>query len=377
MEQKTRYTLIFIFMLVFILAFIKHGEAQQSCPKWGPYVKTVGFGKSNAELMMADVMIPTDGIAPYTYACSVQFGIGKSGGYCGIQHAGLNENRPLNNIFSIWDFPNKVQISAQYKDPLTMVGGFGGEGTGLHSHADFGWIPGHWYTNIVKRWTTNDSTTMVGYWIYDQTAKTYRHYVTFAVPEKDAMLHGDIGSFLENFADEQKRSRTAVYRAYWMLTAEGKWIHPDSLLAEAGQGSWKADRYGDDGVKATSCGTMPWQKNTYYKVKQADKPALDAASIYDMGSYYDHSLKNIVIDWCVQATATPQLNYDVKIFDNEACTGAPIASSKGTDPDAHMINIPVKDLNLKNQDYYITLQVTDIFGQVSPVKKITLEEKHP
>ena len=72
MEQKTRYTLTFIFMLVFILAFIKHGEAQQSCPKWGPYVKTVGFGKTNAELMMADVMIPVDGIAPYTYACSVQ-----------------------------------------------------------------------------------------------------------------------------------------------------------------------------------------------------------------------------------------------------------------------------------------------------------------
>jgi len=42
-----------------------------------------------------------------------------------------------------------------------------------------------------------------------------------------------------------------------------------------------------------------------------------------------------------------------------------------------MINIPVNNFNLKNQDYYITLQVTDIFGQTSPIKKITLEEKHP
>lgn len=359
-----------------MLAFIRQSNAQQSCPKWGPYVKTTGFSKTNADLMMADVMIPSTGEAPFTYACSVQFGIGKSGGYCGIQLAGPDEHRLPNNIFSIWDFPNKIQISAQYKDPLTFVGGFGGEGTGLHSHADFGWKPDHWYTNIVKRWSVNDSTTMVGYWVYDQTEKTYRHYVTFAVPEKGAMLHGDIGSFLENFADEQKRSRTAVYKEYWIL-AGNKWMHPDSLIAEAGQGSWKAERYGDDGVKVTSCGTMPWQPKTFYKVKQADKPALAVDSVYDLGSYYDHSLKKIVIDWSVQATATPQLNYEVKIFDNQTCSGTPIATITGTDPDVNIVNIPVTNFNLKNQDYYITLQVTDIFGQSKPLKKTVLEEKHP
>lgn len=377
MEPKTKYYLAGIFMLLFIVVFIRQSQAQQSCPKWGPYVKTAGFGKTSAELMMADVMMPTDGKAPYTYACSVQFGIGKSGGYCGIQLAGPDEPRVPNNIFSIWDFPNKVQIAAVYKDPMTFVGGFGGEGTGLHSHADFGWKPDHWYTNIVRRWVSNDSTTMVGYWIYDQTEKTYRHYVTFAVPEKDAMLHGETGSFLENFADQQKRSRTAVYKGYWMLAEGDKWIHPDSLVAEAGQGSWKAERYGDDGVRVTSCGTMPWQPNTFYKVKQADKPALAEAGVYDLGSYYNHTLKKIVVDWSIQPTNTPQLNYEVKIFDNEACTGSPIAAIKGTDPDVNTVNIPVNDLNLKNQDYYITLQVTDIFGQTAPLKKTVLEEKHP
>jgi len=213
--------------------------------------------------------------------------------------------------------------------------------------------------------------------VYDQTEKTYRHYVTFAVPEKDAMLHGDIGSFLENFADEQKRSRTAQYKSYWMLAAGDKWVHPDSLVAEAGQGPWKAERFGDDGVRVTSCGTMPWQPNTFYKVKQADKPALAAAGVFDLGSYYDHTLKKIVVDWSIQPTNTPQLTYEVKIFDNEACTGTPVASLNGTDPDVNKVNIPVNNLNLKNQDYYITSQVTDIFGQTAPLKKAVLEEKHP
>jgi Domain of unknown function (DUF3472) len=366
----------FIIAAILFIAVLP-AAAQQSCPKWGPYVKTVGIDKNSDELMMADVMIPADGLAPFTYACSVQFGIGKSGGYCGIQLAGPTEGRMPNNIFSIWDFPNKIQIAAQYKDPLTFVGGFGGEGTGLHSHADFGWKPGQWYTNIVKRWAVNDSTTMVGYWIYDQTAKTYKHYVTFAVPGKDAMLHGNIGSFLENFADDTKHSRTAVYRSYWILTDGHKWIHPDSLVAEAGEGSWKAERYGDNGLKITSCGTSPGQSKTFYKITQSDKPDLIAADVYDLAAYYDHSQKKIFVDWSIQPTATPQLSYEVQIFDNSAYTGKPLAAIKGTDPDLNSVNIPVKGLDLQNQDYYISLQVTDIFGQVSPVKKAVLEEKHP
>ncbi|MGZ3751028.1 MAG: DUF3472 domain-containing protein [Mucilaginibacter sp.] len=362
-------------VVAFMLA--SNAMAQQSCPKWGPYVKTVHMAKNNDELMMADVMIPSDGIAPFTYACSVQFGIGKSGGYCGIQKASLTETRMPNNIFSIWDFPNKIQISAQYKDPLTFVGGFGGEGTGLHSHADFGWKPDHWYTNIVRRWSVNDSTTLVGYWIYDQTEKTFRHYVTFSVPEKQAMLHGDIGSFLENFADEQKSSRTAIYKSYWVLNSEHKWLHPDSLVAEAGDGSWKAERYGNDGVKITSCGTTPWQKKSFYPVSQPSKPEIIAAGVYDLASYYDHSQKKIFVNWSVLQTATPQLSYEVQIFDNSSYAGKPLVSVKGTDPDLNSVSIAVKDLNLKNQDYYITLQITDIFGQQSPIKKAVLEEKKP
>lgn len=351
--------------------------AQQSCPKWGPYVKTVHLAKIDAELMMADVMIPSDGIAPYTYACSIQFGIGKSGGYCGIQKAGPYEKRIPNNIFSVWDFPNKIQITAPYKTPLTFVDGFGGEGTGLHSHADFGWQPDHWYTNIVRRWAVNDSTTFVGYWIYDQSEKTYRHYVTFAVPEKGAMLHGDIGSFLENFADEQKRSRTAVYKSYWMLDDQHTWIHPDSLLAEAGEGSWKAERYGNDGVKMTSCGTMPWQKGTFYPVIQKNSPEIIPADVYDFACYYDHSQHRLFVDWSVLPTATPQLSYVVQVFSNSSYSGSPIAVVKGTHPDLTSVSFAVKDFNLKNQSYYISLQITDIFGQISPVKKVVLEEKKP
>jgi hypothetical protein len=49
----------------------------------------------------------------------------------------------------------------------------------------------------------------------------------------------------------------------------------------------------------------------------------------------------------------------------------------GTDPDLSNIRINTKGLNLQYQNYYITLQITDIFGQVSEIKKTILEEKKP
>lgn len=362
-----------LFILLTTISF-----AQQSCPKWGPYVKTKGLAKQNAELMMADVMFPTAGLAPYTYACSVQFGIGKSGGYCGIQKAGDNEKRFTNNIFSIWDFPNKIQITATYKDPLTFVGGFGGEGTGLHSHADFNWKPDQWYTNIIRRWSLNDSTTNVGYWIYDHTAKTYKHYVTFVVPEAKAMLHGDLGSFLENFADDSKKSRTAVYKSYWMLGDQNNWLHPDTLIAEAGVGSWKAEAQ-EGGVKLTSCGTEIGPSRYSFPVKEkSNQPEIvKAPSIYDLSSYYDHTQKKIFVNWSILNTATPQLSYAVNIYDNKQKSGKLIATLNGTDPDLNMVGIAVSNLQLKSQDYYITLQLTDIFGQTTPIKTTILRELKP
>ena len=355
-------------------------RAQQSCPKWGPYVTTKGFKNKEGILQMAAVMMPAEGVAPYTYACSVQFNIGKSGGYCGIQKAGPEEHRPANNIFSIWDFPNKVQIIPSYKDPITFVGGFGGEGTGLHSHADFDWKLNQWYTNIVRCWNTpNDTTTSVGYFIYDHTAGSWKHYVTFIIPQANARLHGEIGSFLENFADDSKKSRTANYKAYWMLQEDGKWLHPDTLLAEAGAGAWKSKGYEKDGAQLTSCGTDTTGPSKYlYTVSMESQPAIiTKPAIYDMATYYDKGKKMIHVDWSMLPTATPQLSYKVAVYANEACTGTPLITAASTDPEIAMISLPVDGIELKTQDYYVTLQIKDIFEQETAVKKETLHDFKP
>lgn len=284
-----------VLMLCFITApFLLKA---QSCPKWGPYIGAQFSDKmATADLLMDDVMIPADGNTQYTYTCAIQFGLGKSGGYCGLQNNNADGTmaRPLNNIFSVWDYPNKIQIEATYKDPETFIGGFGNEGTGLHSHADFGWVPGEWYTQVVRRWYTGGDRTQVGYFIYDHAKKQWRHYVTFAVPEADAKLKPGISSFLENFADSHNHSRISYYKSYWMLTTKGDWQKPDTLTADAGEGFWNAEAYNNDGIRLTSCGPEVITRNKIkFPITDNDtKPEnISPVDIYDLGAYYDKQKK--------------------------------------------------------------------------------------
>ena len=352
----------------------------QSCPKWGPYAGTAGM-EGNAELMMADVMTPAEGLTPFTYSCAVQFGLGKSGGYCGLQDGdGSDSARPFNNIFSVWDYPNKIQLVATYKNPMTFVGGFGHEGTGLHSHCDFGWKPGRWYTNVVRRWYAGGDKTYVGYFIYDHSKKAWTHYVTFAVPEADAKLHGNISSFLENFADDAKRARTAYYKSYWKMDSSGRWIKPTSLQANAGEGNWSSAAYGDDGLSLTSCGKemINGVKKSFPITSTASAPAvLMAGEVYDLGAYYNKQEKKVYVDWSITSSGAPQLSYTVELYDKKGGRTQPLASLAGYGPEVRSVDLSFPSLSVDKKDYYIVLKVTDIFGRDDAPKEIVLEELKP
>ncbi|MGI8952599.1 MAG: DUF3472 domain-containing protein [Chitinophagaceae bacterium] len=354
----------------------------QSCPKWVPYVGAKQM-PGDADLMMADVMIPAEGNMPYTYTCAIQFSLGKSGGYCGLQNnngKNKNEKRPYNNIFSVWDYPNKIQIVHTYKAPMTFVGGFGNEGTGLHSHCDFGWNANQWYTNVVRRWYDGGDKTYVAYFIYDHEKKEWTHYVTFAVPEANAMLHGDISSFLENFGDETKSSRSSYYKSYWKLTTDNKWINPKFFEADAGEGNWHAEAYGNDGIKLTACGKdkINGKKISAPVTSNDVAPSIiSAAEIYDMGAYYSKQENKIYVNWSIKKSAAPQLSYEINLFDDSTKTSKPLASVSGFGPEIREAIVTTKTLNLENKNYYIVLKLKDIFNQNAAPKEFVLSELKP
>ena len=367
-----------------VIFFFVNGQV--SCPKWGPYIGTVYADKDiEAEAMLADVMVPKEGNAPYTYTCVIQFGIGKSGGYCGLQNKNGdtkgNAPIPYNNIFSIWDFPNKEQIVETYKNPITFVGGFGNEGTGLHSHADFGWIPGHWYTILVRRWYVSGERTNVGFFIFDQTQKKWAHYVTFAVPEKDAMLKKTPSSFLENFSDGKKTPRFSYYRSYWILDNRDQWLKPEKLEAGAGDGFWDAKPFGADGILLQSCGPkfIKKEKVAFPNTSKQDKPESSIVSkvqIYDGGAYYDKLQKQIHVNWITKEDGAPQLSYSIALLDAPN-SGKILASTHGMDPDLRNVVLNTDALQLEDHAYYIKIKLQDVFNQYSEEKIIELSDLKP
>jgi hypothetical protein len=367
--------------IVGILVFLSLEARAQYGPKWGPYINTQNL-KGDADLLMADVMTPSGKMAPATYSCSVQFSLGHSGGYCGLQYENVTDSlRPFNNIFSIWDYPNKVQIIHTYKDPETFVDGFGNEGTGLHSHNDFGWKPDQWYTNVVRRYYPGGDKTYAAYFIYDHTAKRWRHYVTFAVPQQNAYLSAGMASFLENFGDEQKRSRTAYYKSYWALDSTGKWMKPTALKASAGPGNWKSAAYGNDGIALTSSG--PENINgvdTTYAVTSTDtQPAADLlmpGKIYSLASYYDKADKKLRVDWTLLASGAPQLSYRVDVYEVDG-SKVPVRSLSGFGPEVRSVEIQDLALDLTKHSYKLVLNLVDIFDRPVASLDYDLHQYHP
>lgn len=100
-------------------------------------------------------------------------------------------------------------------------------------------------------------------------------------------------------------------------------------------------------------------------------------TLYDLGAYYDHQMKKVYVDWSVQPTSTPQLSYHIALYDNRELSGSPLAAISGTDPDKTMATLPVSAINLKKKNYYVTLQIKDIFAQKSVIKKFTLRNLNP
>jgi len=136
-----------------------------------------------------------------------------------------------------------------------------------------------------------------------------------------------------------------------MLQAGGGWVHPDSLIAAAGEGSWKAQSYGKDGVLLTSLRRRSACSIHYqFPVIMDDRPSIiKKPVVYDLAAYYDMKNRKMNVDWSLQTSASPQLSFRLLCTTIPKCEGRPLAVFAGTDPDVNMISLPIAGIELKRQ----------------------------
>jgi hypothetical protein len=204
-------------------------------------------GQKNATCLYGEITVLAT--HPGIFYCGANWHPGEpAGGYCGIQHNGLDERRI---IFSIWDTTPELHPKVTEADSHTIFNRFGGEGTGAHTHMIWPWQIGGVFRFFVHKARGKDpDTTDALYYFYDNKQRKWLPSATITSPNGGkpsvATFGGGLNSFLENFAGRDRAvPKLALYRL-WLgasadqlqcltrATGDGKWgqLHDEYFLAE-------------------------------------------------------------------------------------------------------------------------------------------------
>ncbi|WP_143308713.1 DUF3472 domain-containing protein [Chitinophaga vietnamensis] len=180
----------------------------------------------NVEWFYGEIKVPEgeDKIGTYFMSC------GFHRGYFGMQVNSPTERRV---IFSVWDAGGEPQerSKVKYEDQVVMLAkgdsvyasGFGGEGTGGHSHWIYNWKAGETYRFLMHSVPQGATTTYTAYF-YVPEHHEWKLIASFRAP-KDGKYMGHLYSFLENFSFENGHlGRKGYYGNHWIKTNTGEWI---------------------------------------------------------------------------------------------------------------------------------------------------------
>ena len=184
-----------------------------------PLAKEVKVGAFYCEVTAVE-----DPVGTYYEAC------GWHRGYFGMQVNGPDERRI---IFSIWDggggAMSRSEVPAEKRTTLLAKGedvvadGFGGEGSGGHSHLLYMWKTGVKQRFLVTAQPTNGTFTIYSGYYYHPERQRWMLISSWRAPQDGQWMHG-LNSFSEDFnADNAQVLRKALYGNQWIRTAEGQW----------------------------------------------------------------------------------------------------------------------------------------------------------
>lgn len=178
------------------------------------------------EWFYGEIKVPEgeDKLGTYFMSC------GWHRGYFGMQVNGPDERRI---IFSVWDAGKEPDDRAKvrYEDQVTLLAkgdsviahGFGGEGTGGHSHWVYNWKAGETYRFLMHAVPTGTVTQYTAYF-YVPEHREWKLIASFRAP-KDGKYMGGLYSFLENFSFENGHLyRKGYFGNHWIKTSTGEWI---------------------------------------------------------------------------------------------------------------------------------------------------------
>lgn len=355
-------------LLILIALTFQFGLSQNRAPSC--WLKYQDWYQGDILINKIKVVSPSP---TYTYYCSLQWNAGmEGGGYCGIQEHPSGRNF----IFSIWDpISSSESITAPYTHSGTLTEPFGGEGTGLKSwNFDIGWNTGQWYSLVTRAWSSG-SSTMFGFWVYSHTDQIWYHLVTMDYPVSNIRFNSPTGSFIEDWLGNGWNTREVHHQDGWKRkTSDLSWNAFTSSLFERVSPDAGANNYinnYDGGTNSNyyfmqSGGTITPTTNTSGTMlslaNNNSDPGYDVVEVSSLNKTV--STDNLLLDWILDSSKSPQFSYKIDIYDNPTFSGNPIIEVNENIPHQRNFNIDISNL-IDGNEYYIKFSVNDIFDNQS------------
>lgn len=357
--------------------------------------------ENGSDIMMMDVSWPF--WAESTYSAIWNFGTNPSGlgGYGGFAKGipSIDPNHLPNydpvvqaafRPGSVWSFwgsnkdgePVRVVASSEYTYPRQYVN----EGASGALGAD-AWPfmrNGQWYTMMLRVWepvdVPNPQYSYVGRWIKDIKAGQWHLYGIVRLPVPATSFNGNNG-FLEDVGNSG-RSVRSLYRRLGYCRKDGQWRSSGTTTYNVDPKNGRYDNYWvvqikPEGDHEILCMELSWNpmlmpqkltghplefgKQHKFTVKQPNQPALDKPQVVSVTA--ESNGRQVLVNWELAATSSPQFLYRIEVFDNAACRGVPLVVRQERMPTVRTVLL---DASVANP--VVRFSMSDVFDQtVAPM----------
>lgn len=334
--------------------------------------------EEGADIIMVDLLYPF--WPPCTYFSCWNLRMYPKGGYfyAGVSssHGGKGdlESYHPGTVWSFW--PNtaygKRPVRNVYVHPCVYARQYVGEGaSGSAGGRNISWLkPKQWYTMFIRTWGADEEKKecYVGSWMKDQSGNEWHNLGYFLVPCA-AKGFTKNGGFMEHFGGNVPEPKE-LWRGKGFYRINGQWKKHNKLMIKVAKDngmelqSWNVHLRDNDSVLVLSyVGGNDYPRNLErgrthsFQQKQAEEaptpdPILCEASSRIVGNH-------LIVDWSLAKESSPQLGYEIKVYDNPQFSGTPIASARELFP-----QVRTKSLELPSQGKsYVKLTIIDIFDQ--------------